>query len=90
MQTADERILPGGTAYITDVGMSGSFDSVIGLKPQEIIHKFMTKRQIHYQQAKENPGVSCVVITLGPSNKAIKIERHRFSVDVGADIDGDE
>ncbi len=33
VQTADERILPGGTAYITDVGMSGSFDSVIGLRP---------------------------------------------------------
>jgi metallophosphoesterase (TIGR00282 family) len=88
VQTADERILPGGTAYITDIGMSGSFDSVIGLKPTEIIKRFVTKRPHHYQQAKENPGVGCVVITLGPSNRAIKIERLRFPVTVN-DIDGD-
>lgn len=90
VQTADERVLPGGTAYITDVGMSGAFDSVIGLKPAEIIKKFMTKRAIHYQQAKENPGVSCVVIKIGPSNRGESIERLRFSVKLdGMDGEGD-
>ena len=37
VQTADERILPGGTAYITDVGMTGPFDSVIGIKKEAIL-----------------------------------------------------
>ena len=82
VQTADERILPGGTAYITDVGMSGAFDSVIGLKPAEIIRKFITKRPSPYQQAKDNPGVSCVIIRIAPNNKAESIERLRFSVDL--------
>lgn len=80
VQTADERILPGGTAYITDVGMSGAFDSVIGLEPAEIIKKFMTKRHQQLQSAKGNPGVGCVLITINPLNKATAIERLRFSV----------
>ena len=42
VQTADERILPGGTAYITDVGMTGPRDSVIGLEKERAIHKFLT------------------------------------------------
>jgi metallophosphoesterase (TIGR00282 family) len=82
VQTADERILPGGTAYITDVGMSGAFDSVIGLKKEEIIRRFITKRPQHYQSAKENPGVGCVVIKVGTDRKATSIERFRFSVDI--------
>ena len=90
VQTADERILPGGTAYITDVGMSGAFDSVIGLRPPEIIKRFMTKRPVPTQAAKENPGVSCVVITISPSNRAQKIERLRFSVsNTGLEHEGD-
>jgi 2',3'-cyclic-nucleotide 2'-phosphodiesterase len=80
VQTADERILPGGTAYITDVGMSGSFDSVIGLSRDEVVKRFVTKRPHHYQSARENPGVSCVVIRLGLDRKAQTIERLRFSV----------
>lgn len=82
VQTADERILPKGTAYITDVGMSGAWDSVIGLKPEEIIKRFITKRPQHTQVAKDNPGVSCVLITTDLQNKAKKIERLRFEVKV--------
>lgn len=80
VQTADERVLPGGTAYITDVGMSGSFDSVIGLKPEEVIRRFIIKRPVHTQAAKENPGVGCVIIHIGQDNKATNIERLRFTV----------
>ncbi|MGB9823058.1 MULTISPECIES: TIGR00282 family metallophosphoesterase [Thermodesulfovibrio] len=43
VQTADERILPRGTAYITDVGMTGPEDSVIGFKKEEVIEKFLTQ-----------------------------------------------
>lgn len=42
VQTADERILPGGTAYITDVGMTGPVDSVIGVKKEIVVEKFLT------------------------------------------------
>jgi 2',3'-cyclic-nucleotide 2'-phosphodiesterase len=83
VQTADERILPGGTAYITDVGMSGAFDSVIGLRKEDIVRRFTTKRPIHFQPSKENPGVGCVVIKIGPDRKATSIERFRFSVNLG-------
>ena len=80
VQTADERVLPGGTAFITDVGMSGSFDSAIGLGYEEIIKKFITKRHQYYQPARGNPGVGCVVITTGIDRKAKSIERLRYSV----------
>jgi metallophosphoesterase (TIGR00282 family) len=89
VQTADERILPGGTAYITDVGMSGSFDSVIGLKPPEIIRKFITKRQQPYAPATQNPGICCVVIEVGDDRRARSIERIRRSVELSGDDDKD-
>lgn len=82
VQTADARILSGGTAYITDVGMCGSFDSVIGLDSSEIITKFITKRKTAYQVAAQNPGVSAVVIVLGPDGRAISIERIYKTVDM--------
>jgi calcineurin-like phosphoesterase len=44
VQTADERLLRGGTAYITDVGMCGPWDSVIGLRKESAIERFLTQR----------------------------------------------
>ncbi len=82
VQTADERLLPGGTAYITDIGMSGAFDSVIGLAKEEIVKKFVTKRPQHYQPARDNPGVGCVIVEVGENRKAISIERLRFPVNL--------
>jgi hypothetical protein len=49
--TADARILPGGTAFISDVGMTGSFDSVIGVKKEQAIERFRTSRPIPYETA---------------------------------------
>jgi metallophosphoesterase (TIGR00282 family) len=88
VQTADERILPGGTAYITDIGMTGSFDSVIGLRPPEVIKKYLTRRPQPTQVAKENPGICCVIIEID-GKKARRIERIRYSVDVEGG-EGDE
>jgi len=91
VQTADERLLPGGTAYITDVGLTGSFDSCIGLVKDEIIRKFLTKRPQHYQVATGNLGVCCVIIRIGRNNKATSIERLRFPVKFeGFSIDKDQ
>ena len=52
VQTADERILPGGTAYITDVGMTGPFDSVIGIKKDTILQRFLLQIPTKFDVAK--------------------------------------
>lgn len=53
VQTADERILPGGTAYITDLGMTGPRDSVIGVKKELVIEKFVTQLPRRFEVANE-------------------------------------
>ena len=76
VQTADERILPLGTAYITDVGMTGSFDSVIGMKKQIAIERFMKQVPIRYQPATDNVRLCAVVITIDiETGKATAIKR---------------
>lgn len=62
VQTSDERILPGGTAAITDVGMCGCFDSVIGVRKEIIIQKFLTKRPVKFEPALGPAGYNAVVI----------------------------
>jgi metallophosphoesterase (TIGR00282 family) len=52
VQTADERILPGGTAYITDVGMTGPYESVLGVNPDCVIAKFTTQLPARFDVAK--------------------------------------
>jgi len=64
VQTADERILKGGTAAITDVGMSGCYDSVIGVKKELSIQKFLTKRPVRYEAAEGSGGYGCVIIEI--------------------------
>ena len=51
IQTADERILPGGTAYITDLGMTGPYDSIIGAKKEKIIERFMIQLPMRMEVA---------------------------------------
>ena len=52
VQTADERILPGGTAYLTDAGMCGSFDSVLGVKKELAMEKMRTQLPIRFENAR--------------------------------------
>jgi metallophosphoesterase (TIGR00282 family) len=78
VQTADERILSGGTAAITDVGMCGCFDSVIGVKKELSIQKFLTQRPVRYEPAEGPGGYGCVIIDLDESSgKARSIRRIR-------------
>jgi 2',3'-cyclic-nucleotide 2'-phosphodiesterase len=78
VQTADERILAGGTAAITDVGMCGFFDSVIGVKKEISIQRFLTKRPIRYEAAEGPGGYGCVLITIDESSgRATEIRRFR-------------
>jgi metallophosphoesterase (TIGR00282 family) len=62
VQTADEKILPGGTAYITDVGMTGPSDSVIGIEKEQIIRRFLTNMPMRFETAKGEGIFSAVVI----------------------------
>jgi metallophosphoesterase (TIGR00282 family) len=63
--TADARILPGGTAYITDVGMTGPRGGVIGVKREQAIEAMATKMPIRFQTSTEDPWLNAVVITTG-------------------------
>ncbi|ABZ84931.1 conserved hypothetical protein [Heliomicrobium modesticaldum Ice1] len=75
VQTADECILPGGTAYISDVGMTGPRDSVLGVKREAILRKFITGLPVRFETATGPLQFCAVIITLGAKGKATKIER---------------
>jgi metallophosphoesterase (TIGR00282 family) len=76
VQTADETILDKGTAYITDVGMTGPYDSVIGQEKDNIIRKFITSLPIKFQVAQHKIKLCGVVVNIDEiSGKAQKIER---------------
>lgn len=82
VQTADERILPGGTAYLTDVGMTGSRDSVIGIRKEEAIERFLTQLPIRFEVAKKDPWLCAALVTIDEdSGKAQAIERIQVAVD---------
>lgn len=76
VQTADERILTGGTAYMTDAGMTGSFDSVIGIGKDEAIHKFLTQLPVKFEIPKKDIRINGVVVGVDEqSGRAVSIER---------------
>jgi metallophosphoesterase (TIGR00282 family) len=76
VQTADERVLPGGTAYITDVGMTGPFDSVIGMDRERAVRKFVTQLPSKFTVAESDVRMSGVVVTIeSESGRATNIER---------------
>jgi 2',3'-cyclic-nucleotide 2'-phosphodiesterase len=78
VQTADERILPGGTAFITDVGMVGPLDSVIGIRKELSIERFLTQRHTGFEVAKNLVYLQGVVIEMDDATgKARSIERVR-------------
>jgi metallophosphoesterase (TIGR00282 family) len=76
VQTADERILPEGTAYLTDVGMAGSCDSVLGIDRGRVIRRFLTQMPVQFEVARENLQLSAVLVKVDPeSGKSENIER---------------
>lgn len=64
IQTADERILPGGTAYITDLGMTGPIESVLGMDRHAVIEKFLSQRPVRLEVAKGPSQLQGVVLEL--------------------------
>lgn len=76
VQTADEQILPKGTAYITDAGMTGSTNSVIGMEKDTVIEKFLTQMPRRFEVAKGHHILSGVVVDIDEATgKAVSIER---------------
>ena len=63
--TADARILPGGTAYVTDVGMTGPRGGVIGVKREQAIEAMATKMPVRFETSTEDPWLNAVLITTG-------------------------
>jgi len=76
IQTADERVLPQGTAFVTDIGMCGPLHSVIGLKPEVAVRRFVTKTPVRFEVASGPVLVQGVVIDVDPTTgMATGIER---------------
>ena len=76
VQTADERIMPRGTAFITDVGMTGPHDSVIGMDAQVAIKRFTTILPEKYRIASANVRLNGALIEVDPQNgRALRISR---------------
>ena len=82
VQTADERILPGGTAYITDVGMTGAHDGIIGMERASVLARFTTGLPARFEAATGNPRLHAVIVTANPATgHATAIERLSLSLD---------
>jgi len=74
--TADERILAGGTAYQTDVGLTGPVDSVIGMDPKTATHRLRTFRPLPFKVAAGPVAINATLVRVDPeTGKATKIER---------------
>ncbi len=78
VQTADERIYPKGTAYLTDVGMTGPHDSVIGRKVEQILTRFITQLPTRFEMAEENVQLNGAVVTVDEkTGRATALKRVR-------------
>jgi hypothetical protein len=79
VQTADERILPLGSAYITDVGMTGPFDSVIGRRIEDVLERFLSSIPVRFEVAQDNVQLHGVIVDVdqnsGKARSIIRIQR---------------
>src|SRR5918992_552454 len=73
--TADARVLPGGTAYITDVGMTGPRGGVIGVKREQAVERFLTLTHVRFETADEDPWLNAVLIEGASGGRALSIEQ---------------
>ena len=81
VQTADEQILPQGTAYVTDVGMTGPFDSIIGTKKEVVLERFLKQMPNKFDVAKGDVRLQGVLITVDEkTGRSLGIERVSLQV----------
>ncbi len=82
VQTADERILPKGTAFLTDVGMTGPHDSIIGVEIEPALSRFLNGMPSRFEPATANPRLNAVIIDADEkTGRAEDIERLSYSLD---------
>jgi calcineurin-like phosphoesterase len=81
VRTADAQILPRGTAYITDAGMCGPRDSVIGVKKELVLERFLTQLPVRFEVASGNVWLEGVVVEMGDDGRALRIEPFEASAD---------
>ena len=82
VQTADERILPKGTAYLTDAGMTGPHDSIIGVQIEPSLNRFLTGLPSRFEVATGNPRLNAVLVDADEkTGRATDIERLSYSLD---------
>ena len=86
VQTADDRVLPGGTAFVTDVGMTGPHDGIIGTERTAVLARFTTGLPVRFEPATGDARLHAVIITADPATgRATAIERLSLSAgDVAA------
>lgn len=79
IQTADERILPQGTAYLTDAGMTGPYDSVIGRCVENVLERFLTSIPVKFEVASENIKLCGVVLDIddktGRAHSVVRVQK---------------
>jgi metallophosphoesterase (TIGR00282 family) len=81
VRTGDARVLPGGTAYMTDVGMCGPRDSVIGVKKELVIERFLTQMPVRFEVASNDVWLEGVIIEIGTDGRALRIEPFEVPAD---------
>jgi hypothetical protein len=81
VQTADERILPQGTAYLTDAGMTGPHDSIIGVEIEPALSRFLSALPSKFETATANPRLNGVVVDADEATgRAVDVERISYSL----------
>jgi hypothetical protein len=73
--TADARVLPGGTAYVTDVGMTGPRGGVIGVKREQALERFVMLTNVRFETADEDPWLNAVLIEADADGRATSVEQ---------------
>jgi metallophosphoesterase (TIGR00282 family) len=74
VRTGDARVLPGGTAYITDAGMCGPRDSVIGVKKELVLERLLTQMPVRFEVADGDVWLEGVAVNIGPDGHALSVE----------------
>jgi metallophosphoesterase (TIGR00282 family) len=80
--TKDARILPGGTGYVTDVGMTGSYDSILGVRKEDVIERFLSMRPTRFEVAKNDVRCDYIVADVDEATgRARRFEHHQLTLE---------
>ncbi|HEV2075635.1 MAG TPA: YmdB family metallophosphoesterase, partial [Thermoleophilaceae bacterium] len=81
--TADARVLPEGTAFVTDVGMTGPRGGVIGVKREQAVERFRTMMPVRFETSAEDPWLNAVLVDSDPDGRAVSVKQLLVPQDAG-------